>query len=82
MPNVINVGSLMFHMGNTGASNEYVFKRIEQKLIELQGVFRRRGAFGLAYGALSLSRPKNVIYFGLKEYSRFLKENTKPIYPT
>jgi hypothetical protein len=69
-------------MGSTGAVNEYVFKRIEDKLIELQGVFRRRGAFGLTYGALALSRPKNVIYYGLKEYTRFLKEQAKPIYPT
>lgn len=35
MPNIINVGSLMFHMGMTGATNEYVFDWIENKLIEL-----------------------------------------------
>lgn len=81
MPNIINVGSLMYHMGSTGATNEYVFQRIEDKLIELQGTFRRRGAFGLAYGALATSRPKNIIYFGLKEYNRFLTQDKKQLFP-
>lgn len=39
MPNVINIGSLMYHMGATGAESEYVSRRIEDKLVELQGAF-------------------------------------------
>ncbi len=71
----------MYHMGNTGSSNEYVFQRIDDKLIELQGTFRRRSAYGLAYGALKLSRPKNIIFFSLKEYSRFQTDDKKSSFP-
>jgi hypothetical protein len=39
MPNVISIGSLMYHMGRTHVNNDYVFQRIEDKLVELNGSF-------------------------------------------
>jgi hypothetical protein len=36
----------------------------------------------LAFGALNLSRPKNIIYFGLREYKGILEKDPKVTYPS